>query len=146
MSASAGHHAGGTGHRPNLDRHPIWQRFVERSAHGDRMNIGAYMFVLHRLSGVVLTLYLFVHLFTLGSVLQSPDGYDRMMALLNNPVARGLELVLVWLVLYHTLNGMRLVLLHLVPGLDQRQLARGALFLSFLAVVLSIPFFFAVRF
>jgi succinate dehydrogenase / fumarate reductase cytochrome b subunit len=109
------------------------------------MNIGAYMFVFHRLSGVVLTVYLFVHLFTLGSALQGPDGYDRMMALLNNPAVRGLELVLVWLVLYHTFNGVRLVLLQVVPGLDQRRLAHAALGLSLLAIVLSIPFFFSLR-
>lgn len=110
------------------------------------MGAGAYMFALHRVTGMILTIYLFVHLLTLGTVLQGPNGFDNMMALINNPIMRAFELVLVWIVLFHTLNGVRLIVLHLVPGASQRQLALAVTAASLLAVVASLPWFFSIRF
>lgn len=105
------------------------------------MGVGAYMFVLHRVTALALTIYLYVHLVTLGSVLQGPDSFDRAMALMNRPVIRLLELLLVWVVLLHTLNGLRLCVLAVVPGVSQRALSYAVLVVSVLIVLGSLPLF-----
>ncbi|HEY8486043.1 MAG TPA: succinate dehydrogenase, cytochrome b556 subunit [Limnochordales bacterium] len=90
-------------------------RLLRRSVRGERVALEGYLHLLHRVTGVALVVYLFVHLHTLSSVLAGAQSFDAVMAAFNNPVVRLLELVLVVAVLFHTLNGIRLILLHLTP-------------------------------
>ena len=99
------------------------------------------MYVAHRLTGLILTVYLYVHLVTLGSVLQGPEGFDRAMALMNRPLVRLLELVLVGVVVFHALNGARLCLLAVTPAFSQKWLAYAVVALSLLVTLLSLPLF-----
>jgi succinate dehydrogenase / fumarate reductase cytochrome b subunit len=105
------------------------------------MGFGAYMFVAHRLTALLLTTYLYVHLVTLGSVLNGPDGFDRAMAMMDTPTFRLLELALVLLVLFHTFNGLRLSLLVLFPGVNQRWLSYAVVAASLAVVLFSVPLF-----
>jgi len=120
---------------------PFSQRLVERLARGQRMGPGAYMYVVHRLTALVLTLYLFVHLYVLGSVLSGPNGFDQIMAMMATPLFRLGELGLVWVVLFHTLNGLRLAVVNLAPEVNQRVLAYGVVALSFGVALASLPLF-----
>jgi succinate dehydrogenase/fumarate reductase cytochrome b subunit len=63
------------------------------------------------------------------------------MALMDTPTVRLLELLLVWLVLFHALNGLRLVALSLAPGLNQRGLSYAVVIGSALIVLVSLPLF-----
>ena len=99
------------------------------------------MFVAHRLTAVAITVYFYVHLVTLGSVLKGREDFDRTMALMNGTTVRVLELALVALVLFHTLNGLRLSLLALFPVASQRWLSYGVITVSVLLVILSLPVF-----
>jgi succinate dehydrogenase / fumarate reductase cytochrome b subunit len=121
-------------------KYPL-ERFVERSIRGDRMGPGAYVWAAHRLSGLILTIYLFVHLYVLSSVLDGADPFDRLMETMENPVIRLLELALVAAVLFHTLNGIRLLLLHFFPHLNQKRLAYAATGITVFVVVISLPLF-----
>jgi succinate dehydrogenase / fumarate reductase cytochrome b subunit len=105
------------------------------------MGLGAYMFVAHRLTALALTIYLCVHLITLGSVLGGREDFDRTMAIMNSPTIRFLELGLVGLVLFHTFNGVRLSLLALFPSINQRWLSYGVVTVSVVIVILSLPLF-----
>jgi succinate dehydrogenase / fumarate reductase cytochrome b subunit len=116
-------------------------RFVQRLARGRPMGVGAYMFVAHRLTALAITIYLYVHLITLGSVLNGRESFDRTMALMNGTTIRLLELGLVALVLFHTLNGVRLSLLAFFPGISQRWLSYGVVTVSVVVVILSLPLF-----
>lgn len=116
-------------------------RFIVRLARGRPMGFGAYMFVAHRLTALILTIYLYVHLVTLGSVLGGPDGFDRAMAMMTTRTVRLLELGLVLLVVFHTFNGLRLSLLVLFPGINQRWLSYAVVTASLAVVVLSLPLF-----
>ncbi len=119
----------------------FWNHFFTRLAQGRPMGIGAYMFVMHRLTGVALTVYLYVHLITLGSILQGPDRFDQAMALMSRPGVRLMELVLIWVVLFHTLNGVRLLVLAIAPKVDQKWLACAVVAASVLIALASLPFF-----
>jgi succinate dehydrogenase / fumarate reductase cytochrome b subunit len=115
------------------------RRFVLRLARGRPMGLGASMFVLHRLTGVGLTVYVFIHLVTLGSALGGPAEFDRVMAVLDGPSVRFLELLLVGAVLFHTFNGLRLVVVALTPRADQKWLAYAVVGLSLIGVLASAP-------
>ena len=127
--------------RRGLGFKPFSRRLVERLARGQRMGPGAYMYVVHRFTAIVLTCYLYIHLFVLGSVLSGPDGFDRMMAMMASPVVRVGELGLVWVVLFHALNGLRLLVVNLAPGVNQRNLAYGVVAGSLGVAIASLPLF-----
>lgn len=124
---------------------PFSHRFVQRLARGQRMGPGAYMFVAHRITAVLLTVYIYAHLVFLGSVLSGPDGFNNLMQITNNTVVRLLELGLVWIVIFHMLNGLRLVVLNLAPDTNQRLLAYGVTGVTCVVAVVSLPLFLGVR-
>lgn len=117
-------------------------RLVARTLHGERLGLEGYLWVAHRLSGVVLILYLFVHLLTLSTVLRGPEGFDAAMAAMHRPVVRLFEWVLVIVATYHALNGLRLFALHAAPGRLQRPLSYGVIVASVLVAALMLPVFF----
>jgi succinate dehydrogenase / fumarate reductase cytochrome b subunit len=105
------------------------------------MGIGATLFVMHRLTGVALTVYLYLHLITLGSILQGQDRFNQAMEWMSRPTVRLMELVLVWMVLFHTMNGLRLIVLAIAPKIDQKWLAYSVVAVSVLITLASVPFF-----
>lgn len=117
-------------------------RFIERSMRGQRPGLGAYAWVAHRVTGLLLVLYLLLHIATLSFILQGPDAFNRIMEFFENPFVQFLELLLIWIVFWHTLNGIRLIVLHFVPGLTQRPLIIGETVLTVVVILLSIPVFF----
>ncbi len=108
-------------------RKKVTQRFLERTFRGRPMGIGSYVWMFQRLTGLVLAFYLGLHLLVLGSALKGGASFNQVMAMLETPWIKVLETALVWVALFHTANGIRLVLLDLVPSLNQRSLAYGAL-------------------
>ena len=117
-------------------------RFLERTMRGQKPGLGAYAWVAHRITGLILVVYLLIHIATLSVVLQGPDPFDRAMATFENPVVQFFELLLIWIVIWHMLNGIRLIVLHFVPGLNQKPLIIGETALVAVIMLLSIPFFF----
>ena len=113
-------------------------RFIERTMRGQKPGLGAYAWVAHRITGLILVVYLLLHIFTLSVVLQGPDPFDRVMATFENPVVQFLELLLIWIVFWHLLNGIRLIVLHFVPRLNQKPLIIGETVLTGVVMILSI--------
>jgi len=81
-----------------------------------RWRTGAIAWLLHRLSGLALAAYLPVHIWVNHHIAKSPEQYDRVMSVLALPVFKALEIGLWGVILYHTLNGMRILLIDLGPG------------------------------
>lgn len=71
---------------------------------------GMWSWVLHRISGVTLFFFLFVHVLDTALVRVSPDTYDHVIETYKNPLVGVMEMALVALVLYHGLNGIRVML------------------------------------
>ena len=63
----------------------------------------------HRITGLLLLLFLWFHLITL-SALSIPGGYDARMALFSSPLIVFLEWLLAIPVIFHAFNGGRLML------------------------------------
>ncbi len=85
-----------------------------------RGGAGQWAWILHRLSGVAILLFLAIHILDTGLVFW-PSAYDRVMQLYAHPVFRVGEVGLAAAVLFHALNGIRITILDFYPELSGRQ-------------------------
>ena len=69
-----------------------------------------WTWVLHRISGVMIFFFLFAHVIDTAMVRVSPEAYNSAVATYKNPIVGLMEVGLVAAVLYHALNGIRVVL------------------------------------
>lgn len=72
---------------------------------------GAWPWVLHRITGAAIFFFLFVHVLDTALVRISPQVYNQVVETYKTPVVSLMELGLVAAVLFHTLNGIRVVLM-----------------------------------
>jgi succinate dehydrogenase / fumarate reductase cytochrome b subunit len=70
-----------------------------------------WSWVAHRVTGVLVFFFLYVHVLDTALVRVSPEAYNTVIATYKNPVVGVLEVGLVGAVLYHALNGLRVVLI-----------------------------------
>lgn len=70
---------------------------------------GMWSWVAHRITGVTIFFFLFVHVLDTALVRVSPEAYDDVIATYKTPVVSVLEYGLVAAVLFHALNGLRVV-------------------------------------
>ena len=86
---------------------------------GAHRNHPAYWaFVLHRLSGVGLTLFLPLHFLTLGLALEGHASLDQALAWFESPLVKAAELGLVVLLAAHLLGGLRLLAVEFLAWRD----------------------------
>jgi succinate dehydrogenase / fumarate reductase cytochrome b subunit len=94
-----------------------------------RRNPGIWAFVLNRLTGIGLTIYLFLHFALLSTLLMGEETWNSFMALAKTPPFLLLDVVLLFGLLFHGLNGLRQVLLACNVGLDRHKAIFWALML-----------------
>ncbi len=70
---------------------------------------GMWSWVAHRVTGVLIFFFLFAHVLDTALVRVSPDYYNRIMDTYKTPVVNLMEVGLVGAVLYHSLNGLRVM-------------------------------------
>jgi succinate dehydrogenase cytochrome b subunit len=80
---------------------------------------GQYGWLLHRVTGLAIILFLFAHVVDTAVVGWGPDAYNRVASVYHNPFIRMLELGLVAAVLYHSFNGVKIMLIDFFPGLTR---------------------------
>ncbi|MCW2524621.1 MAG: sdhC [Frankiales bacterium] len=68
-----------------------------------------WSWVAHRITGVLTFFFLFAHVLDTALVRVSPDSYDKVIATYKNPFVNLMEIGLVGAVLYHALNGLRII-------------------------------------
>ncbi|HVW44652.1 MAG TPA: succinate dehydrogenase, cytochrome b556 subunit [Amycolatopsis sp.] len=71
---------------------------------------GMWSWVLHRITGVLTFFFLFVHVLDTALVRVSPETYDSVIETYKTPIVNLMEVGLVGAVLYHALNGIRVML------------------------------------
>jgi succinate dehydrogenase / fumarate reductase cytochrome b subunit len=79
-----------------------------------QMPVGAITSILHRITGVILTLSIPFTIYLLGMSLQGPQGYARVVALFGNFSFKFLALLFIWGLAHHVLAGVR----HLLSDID----------------------------
>ncbi|MBK7216675.1 MAG: hypothetical protein IPH95_06320 [Candidatus Promineofilum sp.] len=73
-------------------------------------------FALNRLTAVGLTIYLFLHLSVLSLLVRGPESWDSFVALAKHPLFLLLDVVLLFGVVYHMANGIRVALVGMGVG------------------------------
>jgi succinate dehydrogenase / fumarate reductase cytochrome b subunit len=70
---------------------------------------GMWSWVAHRVTGVLIFFFLFAHVLDTALVRVSPDDYDRIIDTYKTPIVNLMELGLTGAVLFHALNGLRIM-------------------------------------
>lgn len=84
---------------------------------------GHWGWIAHRVTGVGILLFLFAHIVDTALVGWGPDAYNRVVSVYHNPIVEIMELGLVAAVIYHALNGVRIMILDFWPRTATRQRA-----------------------
>jgi succinate dehydrogenase / fumarate reductase cytochrome b subunit len=77
---------------------------------------GQWSWLAHRVTGVAIILFLFVHVVDTAVVGWGPEAYERVSSVYHNWFVRLLELGLVAAVLYHALNGLKIMVFDFWPS------------------------------
>ncbi len=100
-----------------------------------------WSWLFHRVTGVAIILFLFAHIVDTAVVGWGPEAYNRVITVYENPLVRVLELGLVAAVIYHALNGTKIMLIDFFPQLVRYIRALGiATAAAFLASMLPITY------
>lgn len=84
-------------------------RGARRTLH--RGDPGVWAWVLHRISGAAIFFFLFVCVLDTVLLRVSPQAYDQVVEIYKTPIVGLLEAGLVAAVLYHALNGIRVMVI-----------------------------------
>lgn len=84
-------------------------------------NEGMWSWVLHRLTGVGIYFFLLVHVLDTAVVRVSPEVYNGVIGAYKNPIMGLGEVVLVAAVIFHALNGLRIILVDMFPAVTRVQ-------------------------
>jgi succinate dehydrogenase / fumarate reductase cytochrome b subunit len=82
---------------------------------------GFISFVLRRFTGVVLVLYLFMHMLVIGSATAGAAAFDATLKVVQEPLFKILEIALIAAVAYHAFDGVRLLIVHYFNVIDYRK-------------------------
>lgn len=69
-----------------------------------------WSWVAHRITGVTIFFFLFAHVIDTAMVRVSPEAYNAAVETYKNPIVGLMEIGLVAAVLFHALNGLRVIL------------------------------------
>jgi len=89
-------------------------RAVRRNDVRARGHAGFWAFVVHRVSGVVLALFLPVHFVALSQALSRPVALDRFLEWTRQPAVKFAETMLVLALAAHLAGGVRLLFVEFV--------------------------------
>jgi succinate dehydrogenase / fumarate reductase cytochrome b subunit len=95
---------------------------------------GQWSWLAHRITGVAVILFLFAHVVDTAVIGWGPEAYNRVLRVYHNWGVRLLELGLVAAVMYHAINGVKIMIIDFWPASTRRykalSLASTGLFLA----------------
>lgn len=102
---------------------------------------GFISFVLRRFTGVVLVLYLLLHIWVIGGINGGDSTFNDRMKFLESPFFRIAEIGLLAAVIYHGFDGIRLLMVHYFNVTEYRKSLFYAAFVvsAILTVVGGVP-------
>ena len=101
---------------------------------------GTWAFILNRITGLGLTLYLFLHLMILGLLAQGPDAFDAFIKLASTTIILIGELLVVAAGIIHGFNGIRIGLTTFGVGVTKQK----QMFYVFFAIAVVLSLYFAI--
>lgn len=102
--------------------------------------LGQWSWVLHRLTGLGVVFFLFLHVIDTSWAVFYPQKYVEAIAIYQSPLFTLGEFALVAAVVYHAINGLRISILDNRPSLWRYQ-QRAAIYVLGISVLILIPVF-----
>ena len=117
-------------------------RLAERVGTVYRGGQGQWSWALHRITGIGVIFFLFVHIADTALVVVGEETYNRVVGAYHHPIVRLLEIGLAAMVLFHALNGLRIILIDFFPRLADwhRQLFGAVVGLYIFLIVPAVYF------
>ncbi|MCK4412995.1 MAG: succinate dehydrogenase, cytochrome b556 subunit [Candidatus Eisenbacteria sp.] len=75
-----------------------------------RWHAGYVAWLLNRITGILITFYLVMHIWVIHHLAHGPEQYKQVMDFLSSKLFVFFELGIIGVVLYHMMNGIRIVL------------------------------------
>jgi fumarate reductase subunit D len=94
---------------------------IRRNDRRARAHPGFLLAIAHRLSGLALAVFLPIHFLTLGSALQGAAALDARLSLIDMPVFKIGEWILVVLLAVHAACGLRVLVIEFRPWSGPRK-------------------------
>jgi succinate dehydrogenase / fumarate reductase cytochrome b subunit len=82
---------------------------------------GFVSFLLRRVTGVALVLYLAAHMWVIGSANGGPELFNARLAAVQSPFFKLAEIALLAAVVYHAFDGIRLLIVHYFDVTEYRK-------------------------
>jgi len=73
-----------------------------------RGGAGHFAFIMHRISGIATLLFLSMHILLESTARFAPQLYEKFNTGLRNPFALAAEILMAFLVIFHSVNGFRI--------------------------------------
>lgn len=73
--------------------------------------VGSWLWAFQRITGAMVFAYVLLFAVTVALMRVSPDAFNRVIRIYQNPLVSVLEVALVGAVLFHALNGLRVMVL-----------------------------------
>ena len=97
---------------------------------------GFISWLLRRISGVALVLYLFTHIWVIGSANGGQEAFNARLNAVQTPLFKLFEIALLAAVIYHAFDGIRLLIVHYFDVTEYRKSMFYAVFV--VAAILTI--------
>ena len=119
-------------------RKSVITKFFKRTFKGQWFGFESYTWAAQRVSGFVILVFLIMHLYTLSSVRSGEGFFDKTMASMQSPLIKMGEVLLLWVLFIHALNGIRLILINLLPAINHKALAYWCSLISVVMAVIAV--------
>jgi len=106
---------------------------------------GTWSWLLHRITGVALTLYLFMHFWVLSSATQGREAFDQRLAQVQMPLFKILEVLLIAIIAFHLWNGLRIILVDFALFTKAQRRLLWAALAAFVLTMAYTAYVFVVR-
>jgi succinate dehydrogenase / fumarate reductase, cytochrome b subunit len=80
---------------------------------------GMLAWAFHRIAGVAIWAFILLHVLDIWLVGANPDLYDEVLAVYASPFGRVMESLLGAALLYHALNGLRIIIMDFWPSMTR---------------------------
>ena len=114
------------------DNRPVYLNLIKI-----RLPLTGIVSFAHRISGVLLFLFIPLSVYLLDLSVQSAESFAAVQQLLQQPLMLALQLLVLWSIAHHFFAGIRFLLIDAEVGVEKSQAQLGA-WLVFLAEVIAI--------
>ncbi|NIX59330.1 MAG: succinate dehydrogenase, cytochrome b556 subunit [candidate division Zixibacteria bacterium] len=99
-------------------------------------------FALHRITGIALTIYLFLHIWTLSAVTSGAEAFNHSLDKWDNLMGHIFEYLLLLAVAWHLFNGIRVTFVDFLRfTIQQKRMLAWVVVLTIIVAVISITIF-----